>query len=107
MTRSMLNLKRKNKFQNFKSAEININKDGTLDIADEALKKLDIVSVAVHSAFRMSKDEQTKRIIRAIEHPLVNILFHPTGRLINRREPYELIWRRLPKPRLRTRWLLN
>ncbi|MEK7189424.1 MAG: DNA polymerase III, partial [Patescibacteria group bacterium] len=82
--------KEKINFRILKSAEININRDGALDITDEALKKLDIVSVAVHSAFRMSKDEQTKRIIRAIEHPLVNILFHPTGRLINRREPYEL-----------------
>ncbi len=82
--------KAKINFQILSSAEINIKKDGTLDIDDAALKKLDIVSVAVHSAFRLSKDEQTKRIIRAIEHPLVNILFHPTGRLINRREPYEL-----------------
>ena len=83
-------IKEKINFKILKSAEININKDGSLDIADAALKKLDIVSVAVHSAFRLSKEEQTKRIIRAIEHPLVNILFHPTGRLINRREPYEL-----------------
>ncbi|MEK7508865.1 MAG: DNA polymerase/3'-5' exonuclease PolX [Patescibacteria group bacterium] len=78
------------KFQILKSAEVNINKDGSLDIADAALRKLDIVSVAVHSSFRMGKIEMTKRIIRALEHPLVNILFHPTGRLIQRREAYEL-----------------
>lgn len=83
-------IKEKINFKILKSAEININKDGSLDIADAALKKLDIMSVAIHSAFRLSKNEQTKRIIRAIEHSLVNILFHPTGRLINRREPYEL-----------------
>jgi len=77
-------------FRIIKSAEVNINKDGTLDIKDEALAKLEIVSAAVHSSFRMSKEEMTKRILRAIEHPLLNILFHPTGRLINRREPYEL-----------------
>ncbi len=77
-------------FRIIKSAEININKDGTLDINDAALRKLEIVSVAVHSAFRMSRAEMTKRILRATEHPLVNILFHPTGRLINRREPYEV-----------------
>lgn len=82
--------KEKINFKILKSAEININKDGALDIADETLKKLDIVSVAAHSAFHMSKEAQTKRIIRAIEHPLVNILFHPTGRLINRRAPYEM-----------------
>ncbi|KKS13074.1 MAG: polymerase X family protein [Candidatus Magasanikbacteria bacterium GW2011_GWA2_41_55] len=62
-------IKEKINFKILKSAEININKDGSLDIADAALKKLDIVSVAVHSAFRLSKEEQTKRIIRAIEHP--------------------------------------
>jgi DNA polymerase (family 10) len=83
-------IKEKINFKILKSAEININKNGSLDIADATLKKLDIVSVAVHSAFRLSKDEQTKRIIRTIKHPLVNILLHPTGRLINRREPYEL-----------------
>jgi DNA polymerase (family 10) len=77
-------------FRVLKSAEVNINKDGSLDIVDAALRKLDIVSVAVHSSFRMSKTEMTKRIIRAMEHPLVNILFHPTGRLIQRREAYEL-----------------
>lgn len=77
-------------FRILTSAEINILKDGSLDIKDEVLKKLDIVSVAVHSSFRMPKTEITKRLIRAMEHPLVNILFHPTGRLIQRREPYEV-----------------
>ncbi len=83
-------INRNSKFRIIKSAEVNILKDGSLDIKDEALKKLEIVSVAVHSAFRMPKAEMTKRIIRAIERPLVNILFHPTGRLIQRREPYEV-----------------
>lgn len=86
-----LNSRFKNQnFRILKSAEVNINKDGSLDIADTALRKLDIVSVAVHSSFRMGKTEMTKRIIRALEHPLVNILFHPTGRLIQRREAYEV-----------------
>lgn len=78
------------KFRILKSAEINILKDGSLDIADSALKNLDVVSVAVHSLFKMPKAEMTKRIIKALSHPLVNILFHPTGRLIQKREPYEL-----------------
>lgn len=84
-------------FRIIKSAEVNINKDGTLDIDDVALSKLEIVSAAVHSSFRMSKEEMTKRILRAIEHPLLNILFHPTGRLINRREPYEVDMDRIIK----------
>lgn len=77
-------------FRILKSAEVNILKDGKLDIADEALKKLDVVSVAVHSNFGMTEDEMTARIIRALKHPLVNILFHPTGRVIKGRPPYAL-----------------
>ncbi|HBD05161.1 TPA: DNA polymerase/3'-5' exonuclease PolX [Candidatus Uhrbacteria bacterium] len=77
-------------FRILKSAEVNILKDGKLDIADWALKKLDVVSVAVHSNFAMNERDMTERIIRAIKHPLVNILFHPTGRLINKRPAYAL-----------------
>jgi len=76
------------RFQILKSAEVNVFKDGKLDIADEALRKLDIICVAVHSHFTLSEQDQTERIIRAIKHPLVNILFHPTGRVIQKREPY-------------------
>lgn len=91
-----LNLANKN-FRIIKSAEVNINKDGTLDIDEKTLAKLEIVSAAVHSSFRLSKEEMTKRILRAIEYPLLNILFHPTGRLINRREPYEVDMERIIK----------
>lgn len=78
------------KFRILKGAEINILKNGTLDIADAALKNLDVVAVSVHSHFGMSESEMTERIIRAIKNPLVNILFHPTGRLIGKREPYQV-----------------
>lgn len=78
------------KFRILKSAEVNILKDGSLDIPDAALRKLDLVCVAVHSHFALSEKEQTERIVRALKHPLVNILFHPTGRRIGRREPYAL-----------------
>ncbi|MBI4135867.1 DNA polymerase/3'-5' exonuclease PolX [Candidatus Uhrbacteria bacterium] len=71
-----------------KSTECNILKDGKLDLADSALKTLDLVGVAVHSHFNLSEREQTERIIRAMKNPLVNILFHPTGRKIGKREPY-------------------
>lgn len=76
------------KLQALKSAEVNIMKDGRLDIADATLKSLDLVAVAVHSHFTLDEHAQTERIIRALKHPLVNILFHPTGRLIGEREPY-------------------
>lgn len=69
---------------------MNIGKDGTLDIKDEVLAKLDVVGAAVHSHFNLSREEQTKRIIRAMENPNVDIIFHLTGRKINRREPIDL-----------------
>jgi len=75
-------------FTIFKSAEVNILKDGSFDISDAALKKLDIVSAAVHTLFHLSEKEQAERIIRAMKHPSLNILFHPTGRLIGKREAY-------------------
>jgi DNA polymerase (family 10) len=77
-------------FRILKSAEINILKDGSLDIKNEALKKLDVVSVAVHSNFKMTRKQMTERIIKAMQNPYVNILFHPTGRLIGQRPPYEV-----------------
>lgn len=71
-------------------AEVNIMKDGSLDIADEMLAKLDVVGASVHSHFRLSHMEQTARVIRAMENPHVDIIFHLTGRRINRREPIDL-----------------
>lgn len=82
--------RKKLKFRILKGAEVNILKDGRLDIKDEALKKLDVVGIAVHSGFKMSKKQMTERIIRAMKNPNADILFHPTGRIINRRPPYEL-----------------
>ena len=73
-----------------KSAEVNILKDGSLDILDEALAKLDIVGAAVHTNFNMPEAEMTERIIRAMKNPNVDIIFHPTGRLLGRREPYKV-----------------
>src|SRR3989344_9298328 len=73
-----------------KGAEVNIMANGTLDIVDRTLARLDCVGVAVHSHFRMPKAEMTRRIIRAMENPHADILFHPTGRIINRRPAYEV-----------------
>jgi DNA polymerase (family 10) len=71
-------------------AEVNINKDGTLDISDDVLAELDVVGVAVHSHFNLSRNEMTKRLIRAMENPHADILFHPTGRVINKRPAYDI-----------------
>jgi DNA polymerase (family 10) len=78
------------KFKILKSAEVNILKDGSLDIKNEALAKLDIVSAAVHSNFNMTRSEMTERIVRAMQNPYLNILFHPTGRIIGRRPAYQI-----------------
>lgn len=74
----------------FKSMEVDIRKDGSLDLPDRYLERLDLVLVSVHSYMDLDKAAMTERIIRAIAHPEVDILAHPTGRLINRREPYEV-----------------
>src|SRR5437763_202052 len=71
-------------------AEVNINRDGTLDIDDETLAQLDVVGIAVHSHFNLPRREQTDRIVRAMRNPHADILFHPTGRVIQKREPYEV-----------------
>ena len=73
-----------------KGTECDILKDGTLDLPDSILSRLDVVGVSVHSHFNLSRADQTARIRRAIENPHVDILFHPTGRIINRREPIDL-----------------
>jgi DNA polymerase (family 10) len=71
-------------------AEVNIERDGTLDIDDDTLAGLDVVGIAVHSHFHLSRDEQTVRILRAMRNPHADILFHPTGRRLHKRPPYEV-----------------
>jgi DNA polymerase (family X) len=71
-------------------SEVNVLPDGTLDYDDELLRELDWVVASLHSSFRMSEREMTDRMVRAMEHPLVDAIGHPTGRLIGRREPYAL-----------------
>jgi DNA polymerase (family 10) len=71
-----------------KSAEIDIMEDGSLALADDLIEEMDVVVISVHSKFNMSRADMTRRITKAMQHPRANILAHPTGRLINRREPY-------------------
>jgi len=85
-----LNKKFRGKPLILKGAEVNILKNGELDIADEVLAELDVVGAAVHANFHQTQAEMTKRICKAISNRHVDILFHPTGRLINRRAPYEV-----------------
>jgi DNA polymerase (family 10) len=68
--------------------EVNILPDGSLDYEDELLAQLDWVVASVHTSFGMGEQAMTERMIAAIEHPLVDAIGHPTGRLIERREPY-------------------
>jgi DNA polymerase (family X) len=73
-----------------KGIELDILKDGRLDLPDASLAKLDIVVAAVHSYFDLPREAQTDRMIRAMHNPYVSIIGHPTGRLIGAREPYQI-----------------
>ncbi|HEX2223229.1 MAG TPA: DNA polymerase/3'-5' exonuclease PolX [Thermoanaerobaculia bacterium] len=72
-----------------RSMEVDILGDGSLDLEDEMLAGLDRVIVSGHTRFEMPADEQTRRILRALEHPAVHVFAHPTARLINRRKPID------------------
>jgi DNA polymerase (family 10) len=81
------------KFKDFtilKGIEVDILRDGSLDLPDSSLAKLDIVVAAVHSHFDLPRKAQTERVVRALENRHVSILAHPTGRLIGEREPYDI-----------------
>jgi len=77
-------------FRILKSCEVDILKDGSLDFGDDILKQLDLVVVSAHMYMRLPEEEQTKRIIAAIENPYSKILGHPTGRMINQRGQMQL-----------------
>ncbi len=77
-----------NSFRILSGAEVNIMKDGSLDISDNVLDKLDVVGAAIHSNFAQPVEVQTDRLIKASQNPNVDIIFHPTGRVINKRDGY-------------------
>jgi len=76
-------------FRILKGCEANIMNDGSIDIRDEVLAELDFVIAGIHSQFKMTRAEMTGRIIRALRNPHVDILSHPTGRILKRRDEYE------------------
>jgi DNA polymerase (family X) len=90
----IINIQRLNKkrrgFRLFAGVECDILRDGSLDFSDEVLSELDYVVASVHSVFNLSEADMTNRVIRAIENPFVTILAHPTGRLLLKRDPYQI-----------------
>ncbi|MEA3274214.1 MAG: DNA polymerase/3'-5' exonuclease PolX [Pseudomonadota bacterium] len=82
-------------FRVLKGIEVDILEDGGLDLPDEVLGRLDLVIGAVHSRFHLTRAQQTRRILKAMDHPHFTILAHPSGRLIDEREPYDVDMARL------------
>ena len=82
--------KRLENFFLLSGVEMDIRSDGTMDYPDEVLKKLDIVIASIHSGFRQSKEQLTKRLVSAMKNPFVSIIAHPTGRLIGERDAYDV-----------------
>ena len=75
-------------FKIFKGVEVDILKDGKLDFEDELLKEIDFVIASIHSYFNLGETEMTERIIKAVENPQVNLIGHPSGRMLAGREAY-------------------
>ncbi len=82
-----VNKKMHGKITVLKSGEVDLLKEGTLDLEKKTLAQMDYVLTAIHTNFNMSKEDMTKRIVKALESGLINIFAHPTSRVINRREP--------------------
>jgi len=88
--RKIRELQKRHKIRILAGSECDILADGRMDFPDDVLKELDIVLAAVHSRFKQARAEMTARIVKALENPYVNILAHPTGRLIGERDPYDV-----------------
>jgi len=92
-----LNQKFRGKIKILKGCEANIMPDGSIDLSQKCLKKLDFVIAGVHSKFKMTKKEMTERIIKAMKNPQVDIISHPSGRIIQKRDEYEIDFERILK----------
>lgn len=90
-----------------KGCEVDINPDGTIALDDKYLAKFDIVLGSIHSNFKMGKAEMTKRVIRAMESPHIDIISHPTGRVIHKRSGYELDMEEILRAAARTKTILE
>ena len=87
---AQLNASKKYRVRVLSGSEVDILKDGTLDFSDDVLARLDFVVASVHTLFTLDREAQTARIIKAIENEHVDMVGHLTGRLLNRREPYDV-----------------
>ncbi|MDO8429972.1 MAG: DNA polymerase/3'-5' exonuclease PolX [bacterium] len=95
------------KFKVLKGTECDILKDGSMDLPGEILAKCEVVGASVHSLFNLSRKDQTERIKRAMSNPHVDIIFHPTGRILNKREPYDVDVEELIKHAKKTNTILE
>jgi len=91
----------------FSGIEVDIRADGSLDIPGELLRELDIVTAAVHSGMNQSQEQMTRRVIRAIENPNVDVLAHPTCRLLPDREPVAIDMEAIFQAAIRTNTALE
>lgn len=94
-------------FRILHGTEMEIHADGSLDYPDDILADFDVVLASIHSARRQSTEQLTKRALAAIENPNVDILAHPTGRIVNRRDPVSLDWPQVFEAAARTGTLLE
>jgi DNA polymerase (family 10) len=95
------------RFRLLAGSEVNISPDGSLDYEDELLAELDWVIASVHTSFKTSRQAMTERVIAAIEHPQVDCIGHLTGRLIGRRDPYDIDVERVVEAAVRTGTMLE
>jgi len=94
-------------FQILQGAETNILNDGSIDLKDDCLKKLDYVITGIHSNFKMPKEKMTERIIKAMKNPNVDIISHPTGRILKRRDEYQIDFNKILRAAKETNTILE
>jgi len=99
--------KRRKNIRILKGCEVDINPDGSIALEDKYLAKFDIVLGSIHSNFKMPKAEMTKRLVRAIENPHIDIISHPTGRVIHQRAGYEFYFDEICRVAARTKTILE